>query len=390
GGNLDLCSGPVSLSASGGTNYTWQWYRNQVVLAGATSINYSPLTPGSYTVVVTNLSGCSKTSAAVTVAGFVTYYVDADLDGYGSSLDLGTAYCNVPALLVTNNSDCNDSNPNIYPGAPDICDGQDNNCNGTIDENAITLSISPAGPVSGCKSELVTFTATGTNIETYKWYKGSNPNSVAGQTNATYSLTYDNTTVKAVAGNSFGCTATSNITTITSIANPTANITAGNLNLCMGTVLLTASGGTSISWQWYKNGSMITGATNNSYTATTTGSYEVNVTSTTTGCSKLSAAATVINACKTSTGNPNDEITMQVYPNPSSGLFNISLENIRNSAALVLQLSDVAGKLIFNRKDGVQPGNYATDIDLTQYNDGVYLLEIIVGNQVIRRQIINQ
>ncbi len=31
-------------------------------------------------------------------------------------------------------SDCNDANPDIYPGAIEICDGKDNNCNGLIDE----------------------------------------------------------------------------------------------------------------------------------------------------------------------------------------------------------------------------------------------------------------
>ncbi|HZV46535.1 MAG TPA: putative metal-binding motif-containing protein, partial [Thermodesulfovibrionales bacterium] len=31
-------------------------------------------------------------------------------------------------------NDCNDTNPNMNPGKPEVCDGKDNNCNGVIDE----------------------------------------------------------------------------------------------------------------------------------------------------------------------------------------------------------------------------------------------------------------
>ena len=35
---------------------------------------------------------------------------------------------------VVNNTDCNDSNAAVYPGAAEICNGVDDNCNGLVDE----------------------------------------------------------------------------------------------------------------------------------------------------------------------------------------------------------------------------------------------------------------
>ncbi len=60
------------------------------------------------------------------------YYIDADFDGYGAGV--ATASCTPIAGFVTNNTDCNDGNASIYPGAPELCDGIDNNCDGQTDE----------------------------------------------------------------------------------------------------------------------------------------------------------------------------------------------------------------------------------------------------------------
>ena len=52
----------------------------------------------------------------------------------------------------TSNKDCNDNDVTVYPGANEICDGKDNNCNGVVDENCTP----PPPPVLPSNVELIT------------------------------------------------------------------------------------------------------------------------------------------------------------------------------------------------------------------------------------------
>lgn len=61
------------------------------------------------------------------------FYRDFDGDGFGSPYNV-TMGCEPPAGYVLDNTDCNDYDNRIYPGAAEICDGRDNNCNWQIDE----------------------------------------------------------------------------------------------------------------------------------------------------------------------------------------------------------------------------------------------------------------
>ncbi len=64
-----------------------------------------------------------------------TWYTDADADGYGDQ-PLGSGDCDTPEGAVTAAGDCDDGDATISPGALEVCDGVDNDCDGAVDDNA--------------------------------------------------------------------------------------------------------------------------------------------------------------------------------------------------------------------------------------------------------------
>ena len=65
--------------------------------------------------------------------GCTVFYQDGDSDGYGLP-GSGRCLCGVaPPYVVTAGGDCADQNGAINPGAAELCDGKDNNCDSTVD-----------------------------------------------------------------------------------------------------------------------------------------------------------------------------------------------------------------------------------------------------------------
>ena len=62
-----------------------------------------------------------------------TVYADPDGDGYGLALVASEA-CGVPDGYASMSGDCDETDGAIHPGAEEVCDGEDNDCSGGVDE----------------------------------------------------------------------------------------------------------------------------------------------------------------------------------------------------------------------------------------------------------------
>jgi len=67
---------------------------------------------------------------------FINYYVDFDLDGFGSSNTMQNT-CYQPAGFVANALDCNDVSFCVNAAAIEICNGLDDDCNGVADNGIV-------------------------------------------------------------------------------------------------------------------------------------------------------------------------------------------------------------------------------------------------------------
>ena len=79
---------------------------------------------------------CDGSTDGEDALGGTPWYGDGDGDGWGDVADVVFA-CVQPAETSATPGDCDDENSGTYPFAPELCDDEDDNCNGLLDDDAI-------------------------------------------------------------------------------------------------------------------------------------------------------------------------------------------------------------------------------------------------------------
>ncbi len=84
--------------------------------------------------IVANADDCDD--ADPTAGRLAAWYEDADNDGFGDAMTM-TLACHQPEDRVKDNTDCDDSTGQRHPGAAEVCNWIDDDCDGWVDENAL-------------------------------------------------------------------------------------------------------------------------------------------------------------------------------------------------------------------------------------------------------------
>jgi hypothetical protein len=311
GGPTTFCSGnSVTLTSSSGTAY--QWYRNDVLLNGSTSQSLIVTTSGSYTVTITDGSGCTSAASAptvVTVNAVPSTPTASNTGPYcaGATISLSTPTVTgatyawtgpngfTSALRTPTRTNATTADAGTYSVTVTVngCTSAAGTTNVVVNPIPATPTASNAGPYcAGATISLSTPTVSGA---TYAW---TGPN---GFTSALQNPTRTNATTAdagtySVTVTVSGCTSAAGTTSV--VVNPApATPTASNTGpYCAGATISLSTptvGGATYAWTG-PNGftSALQNPTRTNATTADGGTYSVTIT--VNGCTSAAGSTSVV------------------------------------------------------------------------------------------------
>jgi hypothetical protein len=340
---LSVCENEeVMLTASGADSYSWT---NNI----QNGIAFIPTETATYT--VTGFSSvCSSESVEIEISVTPTPILDLQTSSLviceGEEISLTATGADVISWNndVENGIAFTPSASSSYQviGSTNGCESSPVNVDVTVNEIPV-ITINPTAIAPVCEGTEVVLTASGAN--TYTWTNGVQ-NGVG--------FVPTETEIYTVSGTTNNCSSDEISIEVVVNALPQATVVFDEQTSTLST-------GTFDSYQWYLNGTAISGATNQTLVISENGSYSVVVSSN--SCENESNTV-VVNSLSLDNFISN-AFSMQVYPNPSTGIFTIEV-----SSQTTISIVDALGKVISEYE--LNTGK--NTIDLSNVQVGMYFI----------------
>ncbi len=257
--NPSTCPGsPINLTASGGSTYVWSPTATLSSGTGAT-VAASPIVQTTYTVVGTDVSGCTgSTTIAVSISSNLIISVAPanPTTCPGSPINLTASGANTYVWSPTASlSAGTGAMVTASPTSQTTYTVVGTDLSGCMGSTTITVMMNPSipifvSPIAICVGTSGTLTASG--ADTYLWSPSTTLSSSTGSSVIASPVI---TTTYTVVGNTNGCTGSTTVT-VTAMSGPVILVTASPPHVCPGdTSTLTAllSVGTAQTYTWSPN-----------------------------------------------------------------------------------------------------------------------------------------
>lgn len=251
---------------------------------------------------------------------------------------------------------------------------------GSSANTASVTAVSSDPDKSICEGESVTFTATPVNGGTSPSYQWQVNSGNVGTNSNTY------TTTTLADGDIVTCIMTSNLPGVQNNPATTSGITMNVFPIPatptisqVGSVLSSSS---ATGNQWYLDGNLLSGETNQDITVTVNGVYTVVVTEN--GCSSASSAGTTTTIGINEEENP---YSLVIFPNPNDGNFNVSFLADK-SDSYTLELVNAIGQVVISQKVTNLGGTYQMPVHLDKMASGMYTIVLTNGKKDVYKKVI--